>query len=145
MDDNDERPRLPMHLILGNSECPRNSTTEPQRVGGEWDPVANYNKLGWTITSPGKEVDTTSMVLTQTSRVDYEDLSKLDVLGLANSPSGDHSRSSYKGVKKGGTKPVSHGKETTLPCQLTKTGAYADWLALYGNWKRPTPSTITTQ
>ena len=89
MDDNDERPRLPVHLILGNSECPRISTTEPQRVGGEWDPVANYTKLGWTITSPGKEIDTTSMLLTQTSRVDYEDLCKLDVLGLADSPSGD--------------------------------------------------------
>ena len=55
MDDNDERPRLPVHIILGNSECPRISTTEPQRVGREWDPVASYTKLGWTITSPGKE------------------------------------------------------------------------------------------
>ena len=31
------------------------------------------------------------MLLTQTSRVDYEDLCKLDVLGLADSPSGDQS------------------------------------------------------
>ena len=91
MDDNDERPRLPVHIILGNSECPRISTTEPQRVGREWDPVASYTKLGWTITSPGKEIDTTSMLLTQTSRVDYEDLCKRDVLGLADSPSGDQS------------------------------------------------------
>ena len=89
MDDNDERPRLPVHLILGNSECPRISTTEPQRVGREWDPVASYTKLGWTITSPGKEIDTTTMLLTQTSRVDYEELCKLDILGLADSPSGD--------------------------------------------------------
>ena len=89
MDDNDERPRLPVHIILGNSECPRMSTTEPQRVGREWDPVASYTKLGWTITSPGREIDTTSMLLTQTSRVDYEELCKLDVLGLADSPSGD--------------------------------------------------------
>ena len=29
IDDSDERPRLPVHLILGNSECPRISTTEP--------------------------------------------------------------------------------------------------------------------
>ena len=67
------------------------STTEPQRVGREWNPVASYTKLGWTITSPGKEIDTTSMFLTQTSRVDYEDLCKLDVLGFADSPSGDQS------------------------------------------------------
>ena len=66
MDDNDERPSLPVHIILGNGECPRISTTEPQRVGREWDPVASYTKLGWTITSPGKEIDTTSMLLTQT-------------------------------------------------------------------------------
>ena len=85
MDDNDERPRLPVHTILGNSECPRISTTEPQRVGREWDPVASYTKLSWTITSPSKEIDTTSMLLTQRSRVDYEDLCKLDVLGLADS------------------------------------------------------------
>ena len=89
MDDNDEGPRLPVHIILGNSECPRISTTEPQRVGREWDPVASYTKLGWTITSPGREIDTTSMLLTQTSRVDYEELCKLDVLGLADTPSGD--------------------------------------------------------
>ena len=67
------------------------STTEPQRVGREWNPVASYTKLGWSITSPGKEIDTTSMFLTQTSRVDYEDLCKLDVLGFADSPSGDQS------------------------------------------------------
>ena len=59
MDDNGERPHLPVHIILGNSECPRISTTEPQRVGREWDPVASYTKLGWTTTLPGKEIDTT--------------------------------------------------------------------------------------
>ena len=78
-----------MHIILGNSEFPRISTTEPQSVGREWDLVASYTKLGWTITSPGREIDTTSMLLTQTSRVDFEELCKLDVLGLADSPSGD--------------------------------------------------------
>ena len=89
IDDTDDRPRLPVHLILGNSECPRISTTEPQRVGREWDPVAMYTKLGWTITSPGQELNTTNMLLTQTSRLDYEELCKLDVLGLADSPTGD--------------------------------------------------------
>ena len=89
LDDIDDRPRLPIHIILGNSECPRISTTEPQRVGREWDPVACYTKLGWTITSPGKEIDTTSMLLTQMSSVDYEELCKLDVLGLADTPTGD--------------------------------------------------------
>lgn len=52
MDDTDERPHLPVYIILGNSECPGMSTTEPQRV-------------------------------------DYEELCKLDVIGLADSPAGD--------------------------------------------------------
>ena len=64
MDENDGRPFLPVHIILGNSECPRISTAEPQRVGREWGPVVSYTKLGWTITSPGKEIDTISMLLT---------------------------------------------------------------------------------
>ena len=89
MDDTDHKPRLPVHLILGNSECPRISTSEPQRVGREWDPVASYTKLGWTITSPGHELDTTNMLLTQTSSADYEELCRLDVLGLEDSPTGD--------------------------------------------------------
>lgn len=89
MDDTNERPHLPVHITLGNTECPRISTMDPQRLGREWDPVASRTKLGCTITSPGKAVDTTSMLLTQTSSVDYEELCKLDVLGLADSPSGD--------------------------------------------------------
>ena len=89
MNDTDHKPRLSVHLILGNSECPRISTSEPQRVGREWDPVASYTKLGWTITSPGHELDTTNMLLTQTSSADYEELCTLDVLGLEDSPTGD--------------------------------------------------------
>ena len=46
MDDN-KRPHLPVHIILGNSGCPKISTTEPQRVGREWDPVAStLHKVG---------------------------------------------------------------------------------------------------
>jgi len=36
MDDTNDKPHLPVHLILGNSECPRISTSEPQHVGKEW-------------------------------------------------------------------------------------------------------------
>lgn len=89
MNDTDERPRLPVHIILENSETPRISTRKPQRVGREWDPVASYTKLGWAITSPGKEIDSTNKLLTQTSETDYEGLCQLDVLGLAYTPTGD--------------------------------------------------------
>ncbi|XP_068697582.1 uncharacterized protein [Montipora foliosa] len=39
--------------------------------------------------SPGKEVDLSPMFFTQTSHVDYDNLCKLDVLGLADSSTGD--------------------------------------------------------
>ena len=116
MVDSHDRPRLPVHIILGNSECPRISTTEPQRVDREWDPVAGYTKLGWTITSPGREIDTTSMLLTQTSRVDYEELCKLDVLGLADSPSGDQGVV-YDEFKEELRRSEEERYETGLPCK----------------------------
>ena len=152
MDDKDERPRLPVHITFGNSECPRISTTEPQRVGREWDPVVSYTKLGWTITSPGKEIDTTSMLLTQTSRVDYEELYKLDVLGIAESPSGDQGvvydefkeqlRRSEDGWYetglpwKGNHPPLPNNKEgslrrlTSLVRKLEKNGSIDDYNAV---------------
>ena len=63
--------------------APESAPPKPQCVGREWDPVASYTKLGLTITLTGKEIDTTSTLLTQTLRVE------LDVVGVAHSPSGD--------------------------------------------------------
>jgi len=42
-------------------------------------------KLGWFIMSPGVELDRTNMMLTQTSQAHFENLCRLDVLGLADS------------------------------------------------------------
>ena len=39
--------------------------------------------------SPGKEFDHSEMLLTQTSQVDYEDLCRMDVLGLEDKPEHD--------------------------------------------------------
>ena len=39
--------------------------------------------------SPGRETDHANMLLTQTNRVDYEELCRLDVLGLEDSPEHD--------------------------------------------------------
>ena len=33
---------LPVHIILGNSECRRITIPEPKRAEREWDPVATY-------------------------------------------------------------------------------------------------------
>lgn len=59
------------------------------RVGQPGEPIPELTRIGWTVMSPGKEVDSTPMFLTQTSSFDYENLCRLDVLGLEDSTTGD--------------------------------------------------------
>ena len=90
MDDVDSREQLPVHVILGASEYARIKTGSGQRVGRVGDPVAEKTKLGWSIMSPGVEgADESNMFLAQTSAVDYDELCRLDVLGLEDVPTGD--------------------------------------------------------
>lgn len=51
--------------------------------------MAEKTKLGWFIMSPGSEFNHNTMLLTQTSQSDYEDLCRLDILGLADTPEHD--------------------------------------------------------
>ena len=78
-----------MHLILGASDYTKIKTETAPRVGALGEPIGEKTKLGWTIMSPGKEVDLSPMFFTQTSHVDYDELCELDVLGLADAPIGD--------------------------------------------------------
>ena len=79
MHDNDEKPELPVHLILGASEYARIKTETKPKIGQPSEPVAELTKFGWTILSPGKETNlTTKMLLTQTASPDYEQLCRLD-------------------------------------------------------------------
>ena len=55
-------------------------------VGGPGEPVAEQTKFGWSIMSPGAEFDKGTMLFTQTSRADFEDLCRLNILGLADTP-----------------------------------------------------------
>ena len=89
MDDLDTKDVLPVHLILGASHYARIKTETAPPIGALNEPIAKTTKLGWTIISPGKEVDLTAMLMTQTSSLDYETLCRLDVLGIADSASGD--------------------------------------------------------
>ena len=89
MDEVDTKPELPVHLILGAREYAWIKMQAKPRVGKPGEPVAELTRLGWTIMSPGKEADLTDMFLTQTSSCDYEQLCRLDVLGLEDRPSGD--------------------------------------------------------
>ena len=59
-------------------------------VGEDGDPVAEKTKLGWFVMSPEADFDKTTVLLTQTSQSDYENLCRLDVLGIADSGESDH-------------------------------------------------------
>ena len=95
MEDNDKKAQLPVHLILGASEYTQIKTRTSPKIGNPGEPIAELTQLGWTIMSPGKEVDLANMLLTQTSVADYEDLCRLDVLGLEDHRTGDQ-RNVYK-------------------------------------------------
>ncbi len=83
MEDTDSKERLPVHIILGASEYAKVKTNTPPKFGTLGQPIAELTKFGWTIISPGKECfNETKMLLTQTSRVEYEKLCRQDVLGL---------------------------------------------------------------
>lgn len=51
---------------------------------------SQMTKMGWFITNPRKEFDQSTMLLTQKSHTDYEELCQLDVLGLEDAPEHDH-------------------------------------------------------
>lgn len=91
MEDTDLKKMLPVHVILGASDYARIKTRESQRTGAMGEPVAEYTRFGWTIMSPGTETDLDSMFLAQTAPNDYEELYRMDVLGLEDAPSGDQS------------------------------------------------------
>lgn len=89
MDDMDPKDYLPVHLILGVCDYTKIKTVTAPLIGAANEPIAEKTKFGWTIISPGKEVDLSPMFLTQTSTVDYDNLCRLDVLGLADCATGD--------------------------------------------------------
>lgn len=52
------------------------------RIGHPGEPVAEWIQFGWTIMSPGNEIDVLRMLLSQTAMGAYKGLYKLDVLGI---------------------------------------------------------------
>ena len=114
MTDYDPKSYLPVHLILGASDYAAIKTSERPRVGLPGEPVAEKTKLGWTIMSPGTEIDHTNMLLTQTSHVDYEKLCRLDVLGLEDTPEHDQ-RTVYAEFREQLVRHPEGWYETSLP------------------------------
>ncbi|XP_067039904.1 uncharacterized protein [Acropora muricata] len=78
MEDTDSKSQLPVHMILGASDYAKIKTQE-----------AEFTRFGWAIMSPGLETDLDSMFLAQTASNNYEELYRMGILGLEDSPSGD--------------------------------------------------------
>ena len=115
MDDHDTKSRLPVHIILGASEYAKLKTESAPKIGELGQPVAELTRFGWTIISPGKEpLDLSNMLVTQTSHVDYENLCRLDVLGLSDTPTNDQ-ESVYDEFKEQLTRNKAGWYETGLP------------------------------
>ena len=89
MDDDDTKKMLPVHMILGANDFAKIRTGERLRVGRRGDPVAEFTRFGWTIMSRGADSGLSPALLAVNSNVDYEKLCALDVLGLADSATGD--------------------------------------------------------
>ena len=87
--DHDSKQQLPIHMILGSGEYARIKTETVPLVGEDGDPVAELTKFGWFVMSPGADFDKTTVLMTQTSQSDYENLCSLNVLGIADSGEND--------------------------------------------------------
>ena len=83
MGDYNEKDTLPVHLILGANECAKIRTNENLRVSKTGEPVAEHTRFGWALMSP-REDEVSLACLAVNSAADYENLSALDVLGLAD-------------------------------------------------------------
>jgi hypothetical protein len=114
IDDVDVNPHLPVHVVLGASEYAAIKTKTAPRIGSSGQPIAEKTLLGWTIMSPGREVDTAPLLLTSSKSVDFDQLCSLDVLSLADSPSGDQ-HEVYKEFKEQLTRSPEGWYETGLP------------------------------
>ena len=114
MRDRDTKPQLPVHIILGAGEYARIKTDTRPRIGKEGEPVAERTKLGWFIMSPGQEFDRNAMMLTQTSQLEYEELCRLDVLGLEDTAHDDQG-AVYSEFKKQLVRSEEGWYETGLP------------------------------
>ena len=82
MYDTDQKDDLPVHIIIGASKYTKIKTRTKARVGKTGEPIAEYTKFGWTIISPGEEIEVKKIFFAKSSIADYERLCSLDILGL---------------------------------------------------------------
>ena len=53
IDDLDDKPHHPIHVVLGVNEFANIKTTAAPRVGKPGQPIAERTRLGWVLMSPG--------------------------------------------------------------------------------------------
>ena len=82
MEETATKDQLPIHVILGANEYTKIKVAGYQKAGNVGEPVAEKTRFGWTIMTTGAEVNTQTMLFTQTTSSDYEELCRLDVLEL---------------------------------------------------------------
>ena len=87
--DHDLKPKLPIHVALSAGEYARVKTATKPQISQDGEPIAELTTLGWFVMSPGAEFDHNRMLLTQTFQTDYEQLWRLDVLGLKDTSEND--------------------------------------------------------
>ncbi|XP_028414393.1 uncharacterized protein LOC114537543 [Dendronephthya gigantea] len=91
INDDDVKETLPVHVILGSGEYSKIKTQTRPRIGDENDPIAELTKFGWFLMGPGYEFESNVMLMTQTSHAEYEELCRLDILGLEDTSQHDQS------------------------------------------------------
>ena len=89
IDDLDPKEELPLHVVLGSGKYARIKKETKSHIGKDGVPIAEKTKLGWFLMSPGQEFDCNRMMLTQTSLTHYEELCRMDGLGLTDSSEHD--------------------------------------------------------
>ena len=80
MNEGDTKPELLIHVILGASDYGKIKMQKCQRVGKTKEPIAEQTKMGWVVTSPGRESDLVTSLYTRTSVSDIDRLCHTDVL-----------------------------------------------------------------
>eukprot|EP00795_Rhopilema_esculentum_P015888 gene15888-7220_t len=84
MDDIDQKPELPVHVILGASEYAKFKTDAKTKIGKPGELVGEHTRLGWKLIFSGADADAGKMFFVKGTLADYERLCNLDVLGLEN-------------------------------------------------------------
>ena len=98
VDDVDLKRELTVHLILGTSEYARIKTETTPKTGKPAEPIVELTHFGWIPMSSGSQPLLTQMFLTQTSKVDYEEICRLDACAWIRRLSRWQPKPSVRGV-----------------------------------------------